>query len=57
MYRSRKSFEEKAAEYERLKVVAHRIVDQMSRFELQRFCRRKKVLDQQEPQVAVKEAQ
>jgi hypothetical protein len=46
-YRSRKSFEEKATEYERLKAIGHQIVDQMTRIELQRFCRRKYSAQQQ----------
>jgi hypothetical protein len=52
MYRSRKSFEEKATEYERLKAIGHQIVDQMTRVELQRFCRRKRILERQPQMMA-----
>jgi len=54
----KRSFEEKVAEYERLKAVAHKVIDQMTRMELHRFfIRRQHHLAEQSPQIAAMEKQ
>ena len=55
----RKTFQQKLEEFERLKRIAHEVIDQMTTRELhQFFARRQKFLKQEsEPQEAAKETQ
>ena len=57
-HRRKKTFEEKVAEHTHLRLVAHRVIDQMTRLELHRFfIRRQHHLAEQSPQMAAEEKQ
>jgi hypothetical protein len=51
----KKTFQEKVEEHERLKRLAHEVIDQLTRVELHRFFIRRKHYLKQEPPMAAEE--